>query len=177
MTIFFTSDWHLGHKNIIRYTQRPFSSIEEMESCLIGEWHSRVTRRDTVYFLGDFSVTNAQNRPRMEAILASLPGHKILVVGNHDDGKIQGWDEEHRLLDVRVDGKHLLLCHYPLASWGDMRNILHLHGHTHGNGGRHPGMIDVGVDVWGGRIVTLEDILPHTEPFTGHRHEGTPYQI
>lgn len=177
MTTFFTSDWHLGHKHILRYEPRPFSSLDDMQSALIAHWQERVQKKDTVYVLGDFSVTNTQKRPEIEAILASLPGRKILILGNHDDPKIQGWTEQHQLLQVRVDGRRLILCHYPLESWGDMRNILHLHGHTHGSGGRHPGRIDVGVDVWGGHLVTLEELLPHIEAFTGHRHTGETYSI
>jgi calcineurin-like phosphoesterase family protein len=35
---FFTSDQHLGHRNIIRLCSRPFASIEEMDETLISRW-------------------------------------------------------------------------------------------------------------------------------------------
>lgn len=51
--IFFSSDLHFGHKNIIKYCTRPFESVEEMNKKLIENWNSVVTNDDTVFFLGD----------------------------------------------------------------------------------------------------------------------------
>ncbi len=50
---YFTSDLHFGHENIIRFSNRPFSSAEEMNRTLIDNWDSRVTDRDDIYILGD----------------------------------------------------------------------------------------------------------------------------
>lgn len=50
---YFTSNLHFGHENIIRFSNRPFSSAEEMNRTLIDNWDSRVTDRDDIYILGD----------------------------------------------------------------------------------------------------------------------------
>jgi calcineurin-like phosphoesterase family protein len=49
----FSSDWHLGHENIIRICDRPFSSVEEMDKTIMGNMLSVMKRKDTLYFLGD----------------------------------------------------------------------------------------------------------------------------
>lgn len=56
--IYFTSDLHLGHANVIRHCNRPFSSAEELDEVLIQNWNSRVTNNDTVYILGDLMFRN-----------------------------------------------------------------------------------------------------------------------
>lgn len=56
--VFFTSDLHFGHKNIIRFDNRPFFSVEEMDKTLIENWNRKVSADDTVYVLGDISWYN-----------------------------------------------------------------------------------------------------------------------
>ena len=34
-TIFYTADLHLGHENVIAYSNRPFSNAAEMLECII----------------------------------------------------------------------------------------------------------------------------------------------
>ena len=55
--IYFTSDPHYGHANIIRYCQRPYASVEAMDAALIANWNRVVTAEDTVYVLGDVSLS------------------------------------------------------------------------------------------------------------------------
>lgn len=79
--IFFTSDLHFGHKNILRFDNRPFTSIEEMDEAIIRNWNTKVSDDDLVYVLGDISWHNDETTAR---IFNSLKGHKILIKGNHD---------------------------------------------------------------------------------------------
>lgn len=60
--IYYTSDLHFGHKNIIQLTSRPFSSVEEMDEVLIKNWNSKVTKNDLVYILGDFTWYNSAEK-------------------------------------------------------------------------------------------------------------------
>lgn len=78
---YITSDTHFGHANIIKYCQRPFASVEEMDETLISNWNSVVKPADCVYHLGDFSLGKAEN---VAKYLARLQGRIVLVRGNHD---------------------------------------------------------------------------------------------
>lgn len=78
--VFFTSDLHFGHNNIMRFCNRPFKSIEEMDEALIQKWNSVVSKNDLVFDLGDFAF--APNW-RWKEILGRLNGHHYLILGNH----------------------------------------------------------------------------------------------
>ena len=87
--VFFTSDLHLGHRNIIRLCNRPFSSIDEMDEYLIEKWNKKVTNADTVYILGDLMF---RNEKPPEEYLRQLRGKKHLIIGNHDREWIKKYD-------------------------------------------------------------------------------------
>lgn len=78
---FFTSDTHFGHKNIIRYSNRPFRDVSHMNEMLIKNWNDTVGPDDTVYHLGDVALGPWE---AWDNVLTRLNGYKILVVGNHD---------------------------------------------------------------------------------------------
>ncbi len=77
--IYFISDTHFGHRNIVRY--RPFNDIEEMDNTLINNWNSTVHENDEVYILGDFIYKSDKH---CSYYLRQLAGKKHLIVGNHD---------------------------------------------------------------------------------------------
>lgn len=80
MNIFFTSDNHFSHRNIILYCNRPFSAIEEMNEKLVENWNSVVGINDTIYHLGDFSLHHRD----VTKYVPRLNGKKHLIAGNHD---------------------------------------------------------------------------------------------
>ena len=80
--ILYTSDLHFGHKNVIRFDNRPFQDVEEMDRTLIELWNNRVQPDDTVYIIGDICF-RASRTPAW--YLSQLKGHKILILGNHDE--------------------------------------------------------------------------------------------
>ena len=82
MTTWFISDTHFNHKNIIAYQNRPFASVQEMNTTMIENWNRTVSRKDEVFFLGDLSFK--QNKDALRELIASLNGYKILLIGNHD---------------------------------------------------------------------------------------------
>lgn len=61
--------------------------------------------------------------------------------------------------EITVDATRLVLCHYPFRTWNGIgKGALNLHGHSHGRLKPLPRQIDVGVDVWGFRPVTLAQL-------------------
>ena len=168
--IFFTSDLHFGHSNIIRTAQRPFDTVEEMDAALIRNWNERVSPADEVYLLGDFTMRGPQYAMR---ILRHLNGKKYEIRGNHDqfvdrasfDRSLFDWVKDyHKLI---CQGVQLILFHYPIAEWDQAHHgSIHLHGHQHNppaynlqNAAHGLRRYDVGVDANGMAPVSIDRIL------------------
>lgn len=77
--IYFIADTHFSEENIMRYENRPFLDIAEMNNELLVRWNSVVNQDDEVYILGDFGADGQE-----KIILNQLKGKKYLVKGNHD---------------------------------------------------------------------------------------------
>ena len=161
MNTWFTSDTHFSHANIIQYQERPFSDTDSMDEEMIRRWNERVQAEDAVYHLGDFALTNKE---RSQEILNRLRGRKYVLRGNHDRKwlhRLEGWQGVDNYMKIRVEGKSIILCHYPIERWEKCHyGSLHLHGHCHGGLTRFvANRIDVGVDEWDFRPVNLTEIL------------------
>ncbi len=94
--IWFTSDQHFGHKNIINLCRRPFSDVRNMQNLLIMNWNEVVAPDDLVFVLGDFTLDPEKNLD----VLDQLNGEKILFIGNHDKcwrtrSKAEWWRERY----------------------------------------------------------------------------------
>lgn len=135
--IFFTSDHHFGHANIIKYCDRPYDNVNEMNEDLIKRWNGAVGPSDLVYYLGDFSMTLGA----VERITPRLNGRKILIAGNHDHihpyhGKSRkpevlaantkiyedaGWTIAPLNMALWIEEGQVVvtLCHFPYASAPD----------------------------------------------------------
>lgn len=132
------SDQHFGHKNIIRYADRPYQSTEEMNDSLLKNYHTVVKPDDVVIWNGDVAF---MQDPQINAILTQLPGYKIHIVGNHDMDrsgilKKLAMDERHLCYVVDVvdpDGREfqLLFTHYPMDNVPT--GCVNVHGHIHQN--------------------------------------------
>ena len=159
MAVFFTSDTHFGDHRVLNLYPRPFGSTAEMDAALIANWNGVVGEDDEVWHLGDF----ARSAALAKALLPRLHGRKHLIVGNNDPGAetVEGWASVAPYAELTVDGRKLVLCHYPFRSWNGMhRRSLNLHGHSHGRLKPLPRQYDVGVDVRGYRPVRLDEIAP-----------------
>lgn len=168
--IFFSSDHHFWHTNVIKYCSRPYDSVEAMNDDLIARWNAAVSPDDTVYYLGDFSLS-----VRALPIVGKLNGTKILVPGNHDhafpwNGKPArkavryldaGFSEivtEPREWTLEGLPEPVVLWHLPRASDNSDSRYLEyrppqsdawlLCGHVHEKWKIRDRMINVGVDVW-----------------------------
>ena len=103
--MWFTSDQHYGHQNIISYAKRPFKSVEEMNEILINNHNSAVFPDDIVYHCGDVIMG-----PRKETlkIISKLNGRHILTLGNHDyPFDKPTWTQEY--LDAGFESMHMVL--------------------------------------------------------------------
>lgn len=148
MTVFFTSDTHFNHKNIIEYCNRPFTSTEEMNETLISNWNSKVSKSDKIYHLGDFSFGRDNTKESAQAIFDRLNGDKHFILGNHDHIVPKGWSSVQNYKEIKVEGYDITLMHYAMRTWNHSHTgSWHLFGHTHGklvdNGSLS---FDVGVD-------------------------------
>jgi len=161
MTIWFTSDTHFRHQNIIRYCTRPFGDIEFHDQELIKRWNNKVHPDDVVYHLGDFAFGSPEQWQR---IIESLNGCINLVKGNHDHsdklkklkelpGKnlnFLGHYHEIKVDDEEMDVTQVIvLFHYPIESWNKRHHgSWHLHGHCHGSltSPDYQARLDVSVD-------------------------------
>lgn len=130
----FTSDTHWGHENVLRYDNRPFSSIEEHDEELIRRWNVCVQPGDIVYHLGDVAWHNKQ--VDVERLLKRLRGTKILICGNHDQKsvvKAEGWAKVTPYHEITIQGQKICLFHYRMTVWNRSHHgSWALHGHSHG---------------------------------------------
>lgn len=175
--IFFTSDHHFSHTNIIRFTGRPFATVTEMDQVLIDRWNERVGPDDVVYHLGDLTLG-----PAAGPFIRQLNGRlRILANTWHHDRRwlekewfneplSKSWHVIELLMPLVVlsfpelgnDGFPLkiTLCHYPLAEWEAAHyGAWHLHGHSHGKHQASGRILDVGVDSHNFYPVSLEEVI------------------
>jgi calcineurin-like phosphoesterase family protein len=161
MTVWFTADHHFGHTNIIRFCNRPFVDVAEMDEAMIERWNAVVGLRDQVWHLGDFAYRCSPNRVR--EIFGSLRGGTIhLVRGNHDRKTTLSlpWTSVQQYAEIVVGGRLVILFHYGLRTWNRAQHgSLSLYGHSHGGLPRTCASCDIGVDVWDFRPVSLDEIV------------------
>ena len=132
--VFFTSDTHFYHSNIINFCGRPFKNVEVMNETLIANWNSVVGPDDIVFHLGDFCLGGSAEWAN---ILNRLNGKIYLIVGNHDIKNLrQGYYSrfEHIAMQMHIEvGKQkIYLNHCPFLCYGGAyRDTWQLFGHVH----------------------------------------------
>jgi len=183
MTTWFTADTHFGHTNVIKFCNRPFSSVEDMDDALINNWNSVVKSEDVVYHLGDFTLKNLKE---FKSYCRRLSGNILIVPGGHD----HRWIEQSKsssyvdnlsaicytiegtvrlmspLLSLELNNEDsdypsvIVLCHYAMRVWDRSHyGSIHLYGHSHGNLPPIKNTMDVGVDVNNFYPISLEEVL------------------
>lgn len=179
--VFFISDFHLFHKNVIKFDNRPFldktgePDVQAMHQGIINGWNNVVGPDDVVFYLGDLIFGNPD---RANEILWALNGKIHYIMGNHDDYKdivnFKRFETVHDLVDLTIVGdpnrKELFfqLLHYPIFSHRSASHgWYHIHGHCHGN--LHHGdtrsfyvnrrAIDVGCNVINYTPISYKDVV------------------
>lgn len=125
--IFLISDLHIGHRNILKYCQRPFSSVEEMNNALINNWNSIITNNDRVFMLGDFCLTG---KDKIIEVGRALNGRKTLIMGNHESGSKNTYYQagfEYISKYPILYNNQILFSHEPIPN----TKYFNIHGHIH----------------------------------------------
>lgn len=134
--IYFTSDTHFYHNNILTLCHRPFKDYREMERTLILNWNAVIGNKDEIYILGDF--IHKGDGEAANQLLKKLNGIKYLIRGNHDnyvddmhfDTSAFEWIKDYHVLNYKK--RKFILFHYPILEWaGFYGDAIHLYGHVH----------------------------------------------
>lgn len=152
MATYFSSDYHLGHNNVIIYDKRPFKDVKEMDEAIIANHNAIVSDDDDFYFLGDFSFDNRLT----ESYLKRLNGNKYFIKGNHDKDKTIRLYKRYgtylgNLEEITIEGQRITLCHYAMKVWNrSHKGAWQLYGHSHLSLPDDPNSLsfDIGIMGW-----------------------------
>lgn len=153
VNVYFTSDFHLFHNNVIKFDNRPFENVQEMHIDIEKKWNETVTPDDIVIYLGDLSFARREDVGFVNEMLKRLNGTIHFVMGNHDKyeeiRKIPRFASVQDYLEVRIthnvdsdihigakEKVETLFCvmHYPIYSWNKKHHGSYMvHGHSHMN--------------------------------------------
>ena len=168
--IYFISDLHFFHDREFIWKVRRFSSEEEMRETYLKEWEKTIDRDDDVYLLGDFCL--GSDFDRIGELILSLKGKIHLIIGNHDsDARIEYYKTFDNIVEIvyatvlKYNGRRYYLSHY-ITETATLESdpkecVINLHGHLHTKQMFHedkPYLINVSVDVTGGKFMTFDDI-------------------
>ena len=164
MSIWFSSDHHFGHANIIKYCDRPFADAHEMNVKMSDYWNELVMPDDVVYYLGDFSFNSRKHVDR-------LNGKVVLIRGNHDKSKdLRAFDFVCEGLAMKIGEFKCFLTHWPVEiGWKYQAGAQELHlldafdfiicGHVHEKWVVKGKNINVGVDMWDFKPIHIDDLV------------------
>ena len=132
--VYFTSDTHFNHTNILKYCQRPFRNVDEMNEQMIANWNETVGEDDVVFHLGDFCLGGAAEWTK---ILDRLNGKIYLIMGNHDlknirQGFMGRFEHVAMQMHIEIGKRRIYLNHYPFLCFeGGYKDVWQLFGHVH----------------------------------------------
>lgn len=173
---FFTSDWHIGHANSIKFDNRPYQDVTQMHAALIRNYNAQVPENGICYFLGDIATHSSE---LTKEVISKLNGTKVIIVGNHDKNSnalyLMGFDVVLNSATIYVQGERVTMSHCPLPGIfredvSDMRGAIlgdnfhgeskhqafmvanegqfHLHGHLHSpNNGKSQKIVGRQMDI------------------------------
>jgi calcineurin-like phosphoesterase family protein len=150
--IYFISDTHFGHKNIVGYCKRPFQTTEEMDDAIIASINNTVKPKDNLYFLGDFCHKGGDPKKYRKKIQCD---NIHVVLGNHDNQdkfSKKDFSSIDFMKEIIYCNQKIILFHYPMRAWNKSnKKSWMLYGHVHGRLHREDMLsgrftLDVGVD-------------------------------
>lgn len=144
--VYFTSDTHFNHKNIIKYCNRPFNTVFEMNKAIVDRWNSKVDKKDLIYHLGDFGFGDVEN------IFSKLNGRIFLCIGSHEKSALRIREKFEAVAEsFWIVDHNIFVAHYAHRVWSKSHyGSYHLFGHSHGGlnewAEERKNCMDVGVD-------------------------------
>jgi len=162
--IFLISDLHLDHANIIKFCNRPFKSVSEMNDFIVDTWNKTVGKNDIVYFLGDMAYGRGSRKTRFW--LEKLNGNIVFIKGYHDRSR---YIKFYNNLILNYKEHRFLLIHNPRDALGDWEDWV-IHGHTHNNNPEYPFVnknkktINVSAELIGYKPILFEELLSKLGP-------------
>lgn len=167
--LYFISDLHLMHSNIIKYCNRPFKDAHEMTETIIRNWNDTITDDDQIIFLGDFVIGCKNPKEVSEYVYECLNGIKYFIRGNHDtdekiSNKIPWLPNDCKVRWVYYKGYSIALKHYAYetSDFKPLSNCIHIHGHTHSTEmitDKNNKVINVSCEAIEYKPILFEDIL------------------
>lgn len=156
---YFTADYHFGHEEIINLTSRPWKNTSKMDKDLVKNHNDIVGIDDDIYIAGDISLATKSYRGYLENIIKKLNGRIHLIQGNHDIADSRFWSEigifsvHYPYLEV----DEFVIVHDPSLSLVD-RSRPFLCGHIHDLFTFKKNVLNVGVDVWNYKPISLDEV-------------------
>lgn len=152
--VFLISDHHFGHSKVLEFeSSRKGASIEQHDIHLVHQHNSRVTKRDTVWFLGDVGFS----KEAIEWALPQMNGNKNLILGNHDRYDIDFYKQYFGKIKAMHGYKGGVLSHIPIHNGSLDRWALNWHGHIHSTPAFSDQHINCCVEQCEGVPLTLEE--------------------
>ena len=157
--IWLSADLHFGHANIVKYCDRPYKNVTEMNEGIIANWNAVVKPTDTAYLLGDMAMSK-----KYLHLLHRLKGKKHLIIGNHDEPFLdelpQYFESMSHIKEFKHQGQKFILCHYAMRAWHHHgKGSIHLYGHSHGSLPGFERSMDVGVDAHNMCPISIDQVI------------------
>jgi len=177
--IFFCSDIHFSHSNVINFDKRPFDNVIEMNEIIIKNWNDTVRPNDKVFYLGDFAFAS---KNKINELAWRLNGKIYFIMGNHDKysildktGRFEGiWEGGEIYIkyddNSEKDYQHIVMSHYPMLVWNKhSHGSVMIHGHCHQNmKSTHQDYYkrrveDMGINGWDYKPVSFKQLMDRME--------------
>jgi len=166
--IWFTSDSHFFHENILKFTDiggeriRPlWSTADDMNADMVERWNARVKPQDKVWHLGDVAFKTVEKAVELDALLGKLHGHKRMLVGNHDNLKSEALMRHFEKIELwKGFAKEGFTCsHIPLRLDSLRDGTVNVHGHIHQNLMTDRGYVNVCVETRNFAPVHMDEVI------------------
>lgn len=191
--VWFLSDSHFGHKNVLKHCPKraevggfDIEDVKAHDKWLIDIWNKTIAKKDIVYILGDFAFSSPDIIKK--ELMPKLNGQKYLILGNHDKSSqhLQGYFTQITQMKevvfkkknfpfIEEENFRVFMCHYPMVTWpGKHHGVVNAHGHCHShidefNEESTDLRVDVGIDgtLADFKPISLEELYRYFKKKTG----------